>query len=65
MTNPYQSSGDVGSDGSPDLSAHITGNPFRSGVSGSVTVGHTWVIIVGAILILWLLGGGVFRKIRM
>jgi amino acid transporter len=29
------------------------------------TVGHTWVIIVGALAILWVLGGFVFRSVRM
>lgn len=66
MTNPYSSSGDTGSgDTGVDLTAHTTGNPIRAGVGGQVTVGHTWAIIIGALIILWLLGGGVFRKIRM
>jgi len=29
------------------------------------TVGHTWVIIVGALGILWLLGGVAFKSVRM
>lgn len=29
------------------------------------TVGHTWVIIVGALALLWVLGAGVFRTVRM
>jgi len=64
MTNPYESSADVGANGDANLNAHITGNPFGVG-KGSVTVGHTWIIIIGAIVILWLLGGGMFRRIRM
>lgn len=65
MTNPYQGSADYGTNGDANLSAHVTGNPIAAGASGQVTVGHTWFIIVGAIIILWLLGGGVFRNIRM
>ncbi len=65
MDNPYQTSADVGAD--YDLSGHITGNPIGKGPGAAkgVTVGHTWLIIVGALVILWILGGGVFRKIRM
>jgi amino acid transporter len=29
------------------------------------TVGHTWIIIVGALAALWLLGGVAFRSVRM
>lgn len=29
------------------------------------TVGHTWIIIVGALAILWILGGFVFKSVRM
>ena len=29
------------------------------------TVGHTWVIIVGALAILWALGAFAFRSVRM
>jgi len=29
------------------------------------TVGHTWVIIVGALAILWVLGAFAFRSVRM
>lgn len=66
MTNPYAGSGDTGSgDTGVDLSGHVTGNPIRAGVGGSVTVGHTWFIIVGALILLWLFGGVLFRHIRM
>lgn len=62
-----QSSGDTGSGAvGVNLAAHATGNPMAvSGISANVTVGHTWLIIVGALAILWLLGAGVFRSIRM
>lgn len=64
MTNPYQSSGDSGSgDTGVNLDPHITGNPIGKGI-GSVTVGHTWAIIVGALVLLWLYAV-VFRNIRM
>ena len=64
--NPYQSSGDTGSgDLGVNLGAHMTGNPIRQSDSGNVTVGHTLVIIVGALLLLWLLGGVLFKSIRM
>lgn len=29
------------------------------------TTGHTWIIIVGALLLLWLLGGLMFRSVRV
>lgn len=29
------------------------------------TMGHTWVIIVGALVLLWVLGGIAFRTVRM
>lgn len=29
------------------------------------TPGHTWVIIVLALILLWVLGGIVFHKVRM
>lgn len=49
-----------------NLNAHVTGNPFPgNGSPAGVTSGHTWLIIVLALVLLWVLGGGVFRKIRM
>lgn len=68
MANPYQSSGDTGSgEIGVDLDPHATGNPIRGGVqkAASATRGHTWLIIVGALVLLWALGGGLFRSIRM
>jgi hypothetical protein len=63
--NPYQSSGDTGSgDLGVNLGAHMTGNPIRHG-QAAPTVLHTWLIVVGALLLLWLLGGYVFKSIRM
>lgn len=29
------------------------------------TVGHTWLIIIGALAILWILGAVAFRSVRM
>lgn len=51
-----------------ELGAHATGNPFPGGAAGfeaNVTVGHTWLIIALALILLWLFGAGFFRKIRM
>lgn len=67
-TNPYQSSGDSGSGQlGVNLGAHTTGNPIRQTVSGYQlpTVAHTWLIIVLALALLWVLGGGIFKSIRM
>lgn len=50
------------------LDAHATGNPIPSiggSASANVTVGHTWLIVVFALVLLWLFGGAIFRKIRM
>jgi amino acid transporter len=38
------------------------GNTAKTAVP---TVGHTWVIIIGALALLWLFGGIVFRSVRM
>lgn len=61
------SSGDTGSaDTGINLDGHLTGNPIpQAGISANVTVGHTWLIIVGAVALLWLLGGTVFKSVRM
>lgn len=49
-----------------NLAPHLTGNPMdQTGVNPQVTVGHTWLIIVIALGLLWLLGAGVFRSVRM
>jgi len=64
----FQSSADTGSgEVGVDLNPHATGNPIRGGADklAAVTSGHTWLIIVGALALLWLLGGGVFKSIRM
>jgi hypothetical protein len=62
-----QSSGDTGSqDSGIRLEGHITGNPTpQANVTANVTVAHTWLIIVGAVVLLWLFGGTFFRSIRM
>lgn len=65
MTNPYQSTGDSGSgESGVNLDAHETGNPIAHGLTANVTVGHTWLIIVGALVLLWFLAYG-FKSIRM
>ena len=51
-----------------DISGHLTGDPFPNGemtAGANVTVAHTWIIIVLAVALLWAMGGGVFRKIRI
>ena len=62
MANPLTPSS--GDSGSAVLGITLPGaKPADS--AAPVTVGHTWVIIVGALALLWLLGGTVFRTIRM
>lgn len=62
----YQSSGDTGSgETGINLNAHATGNPIPLGGKGIVTSGHTWLLIVAAIAVLWFLGKGVFKGVRM
>lgn len=39
--------------------------PDGSQIQGNVTVTHTVLILVGALIGLWLLGGVAFRSIRM
>lgn len=63
-----QSSGDTGSgDTGVQLGAHVTGNPIPTGgsIGGNVTVGHTIVIVLGALALLWLFGMGPLRSVRM
>lgn len=50
-----------------NLDAHVTGNPIHSGVGAgaNVTVGHTAVLVLGALALLWLFGGVIFKSIRM
>lgn len=60
-----QSSGDSGSgEYGVNLDAHATGNPTPT-IGGRVTVGHTWLIVAGALLLLWLFGGTILRAVRM
>ncbi len=47
-----------------DLAPHKTGNPFAGGLA-NITVTHTLIIIVGALVLLWLFGGIIFRSVRM
>lgn len=62
----YQSSGDTGSgETGINLGAHVTGDPIPSGASGLVSSGHTWLIVVLALGILWALGAGMFKSVRM
>ena len=61
MPGGVQSSGDTGSGA---VGVTMNGAPVTAPVA-PVTVGHTWVIIVGAIALLWLLGGFAFKSIRM
>lgn len=62
----YTSSGDTGSgETGINLGAHATGDPIPQGMRGMVTSGHTWLIIVAALALLWAFGKGVFRGVRM
>lgn len=57
-----------GSSSGVEIGGHATGNPFPGGAAGfdaNITVGHTWLIVAMALALLWLLGAGVFRGIRM
>lgn len=47
-----------------NLDAHVTGDPIgRAGAN--VTVGHTALLILGALALLSLFGGVLFKTIRM
>lgn len=50
-----------------NLDAHVTGDPIArsAGVGANITVGHTVLLILGALALLWLFGAGVFKSIRM
>ena len=52
-----------GSSNGIDTSAHSTGNPIPQLLGGGVTVGHTAVILVALLAVLWALGF-VFRNVR-
>ena len=56
------SSGDTGSG---QTGVTLTGAVPGAGFGANVTVGHTSVLILGAVLLLWLLGSVVFKSIRM
>lgn len=60
------SSGDTGSGHTGvNLGAHATGTPWNGTAGATVTVGHTAVLVGGALALLWLFGGVVFKSIRM
>jgi hypothetical protein len=62
MSDMAQDGGGVG----VNLEGHVTGDPFPTvGGSARVTGVHSWLIVVVALALLWLLGGGIFRSIRM
>lgn len=54
-----------GSSNGIDTSNHSTGNPIPQLLGSGVTVGHTALILVGLLALLWLLGGVVFKHVRM
>lgn len=55
-----------GSSNGIDTSIHSTGNPTPQLLGiGGVTVGHTALILVGALAVLWILGAVVFKNVRM
>ena len=64
--NPYQGTGDTGtSQNGPNITSHTTGDPHSMTNAASATSLHTWLIIGGAVLLLWLFGGVFFKSIRM
>lgn len=66
--NDAYGSGDTGSgETGVNLGAHATGNPFPDSftATANVTVAHTWLIPIVALVLLWLLGGVAFKGIRM
>lgn len=49
-----------------NLNAHVTGDPIRHVTAGgTVTVGHTVLIVVAILLLLWVLGIGPLKSVRM
>lgn len=59
------SSGDTGSGQvGVNLGAHLTGSPW-TGAGATVTVGHSALLVGGALALLWLFGAVVFKTIRM
>lgn len=56
------SSGDTGSG---QTGVTVSGAIPGAGFGANVTVGHTLLLILGALLLLWLLGAVVFKSIRM
>ena len=54
-----------GDTGSGQTGVTLTGTAPGASVGASVTVGHTLLLILGAVLVLWLLGAVVFKSIRM
>lgn len=54
-----------GSSNGIDTSIHSTGNPIPQSLRvGGITVGHTALILVGALALLWALGFG-FKSVRL
>lgn len=49
-----------------NLNAHVTGDPIRNVTAGgTVTVGHTVLIVIAFLAVLWLLGIGPLKSVRM
>lgn len=55
----------TGDSGSAEFGVTLPGGGRTAGVTGQVTLGHTVLILVVCLVLLWALGGGVFRGIRM
>lgn len=60
MANLSMSSGDTGSG-----ETGVQLNGAAGGLGANVTVGHTLLLVIGALVLLWLLGAVVFKSIRM
>ena len=54
-----------GDTGSGQTGVTLTGALPGAGFGANVTVGHTIVLILGAVFLLWLLGAVIFKSIRM
>ena len=54
-----------GDTGSGQTGVTLSGTVPGAGFGANVTVGHTVLLILGAVALLWLLGSVVFKSIRM
>lgn len=48
----------------PDTTSHSNGIPHSVTTDVGYTVGHTWVIVVGAVALIWAMGFA-FKSVRL